>query len=195
MNTTIPRHVAIILAAGASRRLGFSKQLLKIDGESLVRRATRAALATSPVRTLIVVGNDADNVLAVIEDLAVEHVNCGDWMEGMGASLRAALSSLSNEECDGALVVLCDQPALTAMHLQTLVSTWHGSPERAVASAYANTRGVPAILPRAWFADLQQLRGDRGARELLRSRADDVLAVAAPELARDIDTRQDLLSR
>lgn len=192
MTSSSARHAAIILAAGASRRLGMSKQLLLVDGEPLVRRAARAALATEPMQTLVVVGKEAESVFAAVNDLAVERIDCIEWAEGMSASLRSGVAALS-DDCDGVMVVLCDQPALTSTHLQTLVATWRSTPQLAVASAYANTLGVPAILPRSWFADIEKLQGDHGARDLLRKRVESVIAVAAPNLERDIDVRQDLL--
>ncbi len=63
---------------------------------------------------------------------------------------------------------------------------------RAAASAYAGVLGVPALLPRAWFGEIAALRGNVGARALLRARADEVIAITAPDLASDIDTPADL---
>jgi molybdenum cofactor cytidylyltransferase len=191
MSALVPRHGAVVLAAGASRRLARSKQLLLIDGEPLVRRATLAALATQPAKVAVVVGADANAVFSVVADLAVERVECDDWARGMGASLQAGTRAF-RDGFDGLLVVLCDQPSLTAAHLQRLVLAWRLTPAKAVASRYAQTTGVPAILPCTWFADLMLLESDQGARELLRSRADQVVGIAAPELARDIDTPGDI---
>jgi Uncharacterized MobA-related protein len=186
-----PRHAAILLAAGASRRLGTPKQLLTIDGEPLVRRAARAALATEPVQALVVLGANADAVFATVADLGLTRVDCADWDEGLAASLRAGIRAL-RADIDGVLIVLCDQPALSAMHLWALVAAWREAPVRAVASAYAGVLGVPALLPRAWFAEVLKLAGDHGARELLRAHADKVSAVPAPALSRDIDRPEDL---
>lgn len=191
MSIATPHHAAIILAAGASRRLGINKQLLTIDGVPLVRRAVLAAQATQPTQTLVVVGKAADEVFKVVDDLSVERVDCTAWQTGMGASLRAGIAAL-RADIDGALVVLCDQPALTAAHLCTLTAAWRCASHIAVASEYADTIGVPAIVPRAWFDDLKLLQGDRGARDLLRSRTAAVTAVPASALSCDIDNRQDL---
>lgn len=188
-----PRHAAVILAAGASTRLGQPKQLIELDGEPLLRRAARAALATAPERALIVVGAQADAVFAAVADLRVERVDCADWAEGMGASLRAAIAALARDDAvHGALVLLTDQPALAAAHLQALADAWRADPARAVASAYADTIGVPALLPRAWFGALAALRGDAGARELLRAHRDRIRTIAAPALAIDVDRPEDL---
>ncbi len=188
---TPARHGVVLLAAGGSRRLGQPKQLVQMAGETLVHRAARLALATAPADAVLVLGAHAEAVLAGVATLALRPVQCADWERGMGTSLRAGLAALS-PACQGALVLLCDQPDLDATHLQALVQAWRRDPSRAAASAYAGVLGVPALLPRAWFPELAALDGDRGARDLLRQRARDVQAVACSPLARDIDTPNDL---
>lgn len=182
-----PRHGLLVLAAGASRRLGEAKQLLRFDGESLVRRATRLGLATKPAQALLVVGAAADAVATEVADLPIATLPCPDWRDGLGASLAAGLHAL-DDGIDGALVVLCDQPGLDAAHLQALLAAWHANPTGAAASAYAGVLGVPALLPCAWFAELAAGDHDRGARDLLRQRAARVAPVPAPALAHDLDT-------
>lgn len=192
-----PRHGLLVLAAGASRRLGEPKQLLPFDGESLVRRSTRAGLATGPAQALLVLGAAPDRVAAEVADLPVTPVPCPGWQQGLGASLATGLRALHGDIA-GALVLVCDQPALDAAHLQALVAAWRRDPARAAASAYAGVLGVPALLPRAWFDELAAGRDDRGARGLLRRHAADVSAVPAPALARDLDTpaqREDWIAK
>lgn len=192
MTTTLPSHGAVILAAGASRRLGQSKQLLGgADGESLVHRAARLALATSPQTGVIVLGADADRVFAAVRDLPLRRIDCADWQRGMGASLRAGIAALAADVA-GALVVLCDQPALDAAHLTRLCAAWRAHPARAAASAYAGAIGVPAILPRGWFGELGGLNGDVGARDLLARHRAEVSVVVNEALARDVDRAADL---
>jgi molybdenum cofactor cytidylyltransferase len=188
------QHAAIVLAAGASRRLGASKQLLRYRGESLLRRATRMALSTDPVDCLVVLGANADSNAAEIADLPLRPIHCADWAQGMGASLRCGLAALGARS-DGALIVLCDQLALTAEHLIALRDAWRCTPLQAAASSYAGVLGVPALLPRAWFAELAQLDGDRGARDLLRTRSSAVIAIDSPALEQDIDQPGDLDQR
>jgi CTP:molybdopterin cytidylyltransferase MocA len=183
-------HAAILLAAGGSRRLGAPKQLETIDGETLVRRAALALLATEPAEFYVVVGAMAESVYASVADLGVQRVECLDWSLGLSASLRAGIGALPLET-GSALVALCDQPALDAMHLARIVQRSREHPDKAVASAYAGVLGVPAMLPRAWFADIAALHGDVGARELLRTNAARVEAVEAPALAQDLDDPAD----
>lgn len=184
-------HGAILLAAGASTRLGRAKQLIEIAGEPLLRRAARSLLASTPLELIVVLGHDAGRMRDVVADLPLRCVVATDHTEGMSASLIAGVAGL-DMRCEGALIALTDQPALDATHLLALRDAWHEAPERAVASAYAGVLGVPAMLPRAWFAEIAHLRGDVGARELLRTRSCNVIAIKAPALARDLDTPADL---
>jgi CTP:molybdopterin cytidylyltransferase MocA len=188
---TSSRHAVVLLAAGQSRRLGQPKQLVPLAGEALVRRAARAALATDPAQALIVVGAHADQVWAAVADLPLVRVDCAGWAAGLSASLHAGLARLE-PTVEAALFVLCDQPALETSHLRALVARWSEAPLRAVASGYAGTLGVPAVVPRTWFKDFETLTGDQGARDLLRARATRVEVVQAPALAADLDRPADL---
>ncbi|MEO7325524.1 MAG: nucleotidyltransferase family protein [Dokdonella sp.] len=184
-------HGAILLAAGASTRLGRAKQLIEMDGEPLLRRVARAMLASAPFELIVVLGHEAARMRDVVADLPLRCVVATDHAQGMSASLRAGVAEL-DMRCEGALIALTDQPALDTTHLLALRDAWRHASERAAASAYAGVLGVPALLPRAWFAEIARLRGDTGARELLRARANDVIAIDAPALARDFDTPADL---
>jgi CTP:molybdopterin cytidylyltransferase MocA len=186
-----PRHAAILLAAGASTRLGHPKQLVEIDGEPLLRRAAQALLATAPTVLLVVLGHEADLMRAVLAGVDARFVVASDHAQGLSASLRAGIAALP-PLVDGALVVLTDQPALDATHLAALCAAWRRAPARAVASAYAGVLGVPAMLPRGWFDEIERLQGDVGARALLRAREGEVIAIEAPAFAHDLDTPTDL---
>jgi len=183
-----PGHIAIVLAAGSSSRLGRPKQLLEIDGETLLRRAVQAALATAPTRTVVALGAEIDGCRTALAGLPVEILEVANWAEGMGATLAAAVKAV--EGTPGAVLVLgIDQPALSAEHLLRLIGAWRKAPESAVASAYADTVGTPALFPGDWRPRLAQLRGDQGARALLRTL--NLITIAAGELALDIDAPGD----
>lgn len=184
-------HGLVLLAAGASRRLGRPKQLVVVDGETLVVRAARSALATSPADAVIVLGHDAASIGAAVAGLPLRTVVAKDWQAGMGASLAAGVAAL-DARCHAVLVVLCDQPSLDAGHCAALVDAWRRAPHHAAASAYDGVLGVPAVLPRAWLERPGALAGDRGARELLRADPSLVTAIAAPALAQDVDRFEDL---
>ena len=183
------KHGAVVLAAGASKRLGRPKQLVEIGGEPLLKRVVRNVLATAP-RECIVVLDESAPFDAALGGLDVRIVRIADAATGMAASLRAGVAAL-DAGCDGTLIVVTDQPALGERHLQALCTAWRAAPAFAIASAYAGVMGVPALLPRSWFDAVAALSGDVGARELLRSRPD-VIAIGAPDLAHDIDTPDDV---
>lgn len=185
------RHGLVVLAAGDSSRLGEPKQLLRHRGETLIHRAARLGLSTGPADAVIVLGAHLDAMRAQVRDLPIRPIDSEDWPLGMSHSLRAGIAALS-PRCAGALILLCDQIALETAHLAALVGAWHRDPAHAAASRYDGRPGVPAVLPRAWFDDLQQLEGDRGAGALLAQRSDQVIAIDNSALAIDIDRAIDL---
>lgn len=190
MPENVSAHGVVVLAAGASTRLGRPKQLLTYRDETLVHRAARLGLETQPRDAVIVVGFDAGSVFSHIAELPLRRVDCVDWRRGLGASLRAGVDALL-PVCTGVLVVLCDQPRLEARHLLVLRDTWRNAVDRGVASFYAGRLGVPALLPRAWF-DAVDARADRGMRDLLIAHADRIAAIENEGLADDIDRPEDL---
>ena len=180
----------VVLAAGRSARLGRPKQLLCIEGRVLVRRTVEVALASACDRVAVVLGAEADAVESALAGLSVATLRNAAWETGMASSLHVAVDFAEASGSAGLLVCVCDQPLLDAAHLDALRDTFLRS-RQAVASTYAGVRGVPAILPRARFAALRGLRGDRGAASLLR---DDPLlqTLAWPEGAVDLDTAADV---
>ena len=154
---------AIILAAGASTRLGEPKQLVMLGGERLLERAIRIARQAGCEPVVVVLGAAAETILAVCNlDEAAIVINA-DWEEGMAASISCGVAAVDGE-VDGAVIMACDQPAVTSAHLQSLMSA-----QEVTASLYADRRGIPAYFLAASFEDLMDLQGDSGARDLLKS--------------------------
>ena len=174
---------AIILAAGASRRLGEPKQLLRHQGQTLLRRAVAAAGACAPV--LVVTGCRAEAMAAELAGLEVQVVVNPGWEEGMASSIRAGVAALP-EGWEAVLFLVCDQPAVDAALVGRLISAWSGAP---VACAYDGVLGIPALLPARFRDRLLGLAGDRGARSLLGEPG--VVAVPFPEGAWDVDVPGD----
>ena len=173
---------AIVLAAGASRRLGRPKQNIVLAGETLLHRTVRVAqdAGFSPI---IVVTREGSEYPELASSNALVIVTNQNADEGIASSIRCGLSEALRRSVPGAVILTCDQPALRAAHLRTLIE----DPLRVTASAYGGSVGVPAYFPVAIFSQLLQLRGDTGARSLLKA----AYAVAAEELNLDIDTEQD----
>jgi CTP:molybdopterin cytidylyltransferase MocA len=181
----------VLLAAGGSRRLGRPKQLVEWQGMSLVRRAAELALMICDAGLVVVTGAEAQAVVAELASLDVQFTHNEHWEEGLGSSLRAGLGALS-AGATATLLMVCDQPRINAEDLQALRSAWRQNPGRPAAAAYADTIGVPAIVPLGFRDELiNALAGDRGAGRWLGEQAD-VSAVAMPNAALDLDTEADL---
>lgn len=184
------RVAGVLLAAGGSSRMGTPKQLLNFEGQSLVRRAARALLASMCDKALAVIGANAEAVRAELADLSIQCVIAENWAQGMSHSIRCGIQAVA-PDFDAALITLADQPDITPDHLDALISAYRTGRALAVATTYADTRGVPALFGSALFPKLTALVGDRGARDLLRDGAD-VDAVQFEPAARDIDRGADL---
>jgi molybdenum cofactor cytidylyltransferase len=182
----------IILAAGASQRFGSPKQLVRFHGQVLVQRVIAAATELTGAAVTIVLGANAAEIASNLPPGSASIVVNRGWQEGIASSIRAGVARLPGA-CGGVLIMLADQPLVGGNNLQRLAAAWQRQPRSLVASRYGATTGVPAIFPRWCFADLSALRGDQGARMLIRRYADHVVRMAMPEAAVDIDYPEDLL--
>jgi molybdenum cofactor cytidylyltransferase len=196
----------VILAAGASTRMGQPKQLLPYQGCSLVRRAATIAIASACKPVIVVVGANADRVVPELAQLDIAIVHNADWHQGMSTSLRIGITHLLtlNQDIQATVLMVCDQPHLSTAVLNQLVDTYlapsHPVPKRdlkpdlkplIVAAQYGNVIGVPALCDRALFPELMTLQGDKGARLLIQRYAAQTQVVSFPEGAIDIDTPTD----
>lgn len=182
----------IVLAAGAATRFGSPKQLARLNGLPLLHLAVGRAVAIAGQSVTVVLGANAADLAPLLRHTGASMLINRDWTEGMGSSVRAGVAGIP-AAADGALLMLADQPAVTADDLRRLVHAWRGQPNHIVAAQYAGTAGVPAIFAREDFAALASLRGDAGARALLRRAGDRLVRVPMPSAAIDIDTPEDLL--
>ena len=192
MNTQV---AAIVLAAGASRRLGQPKQLLLHGGETFLERAIRLANEAGATPVLAVLGAHRETIRAsVCLNRAIPVINdC--WEQGIATSIHAGVNSLDAvaPNAKATLILSCDQPRLTAGHLRALIESFAAQPEPSiVASAYAGVLGVPAVFPRLVFPELLALRGDKGARALLVEPPCPLIALPFPGGEVDVDQPADL---
>lgn len=191
---TALRFGAIILAAGASTRLGSPKQLLLVDGQPLVVRAAQAALTAGAWPVVVVLGAHAELIRPTLARLPVLTVENSAWPEGMAASIRTGITTLGqfSRTLDATLIALCDQPAFNATVIAQLLAAQRATGRSIIAARYAGRHGAPALLMRAHFPALAALTGEAGARELLNGDAAQVTAVDLPALAHDLDTPADV---
>lgn len=184
----------IILAAGASERLGEPKQLLKFEGKTFLRRAAETALASACRPVVVVLGANAENLANEIADLPLEIVINEKWRDGMSASIRAGMEKYLELEAQANAVVLmlCDQPLISAEIINQLIEVQQQTRKIIVASEYNNSFGVPALFTRAAFGELLNLQGEAGAKAVIKKHAaSNIASVLISEAAFDIDTQAD----
>ncbi len=193
-SSSSPRCGLVILAAGASRRMGSPKQLIEIDGRPLLVRAIEAALAAPVWPVVVVLGANAAAIRPVIAHLPVLVVENPAWSEGMASSIREGVATLRqfSRTLDAAVLALCDQPGFSAATVESLLAAHRATGRGIVAARYSGRLGAPALFAREHFAALTALTGEEGARDLLNADPARVAAVDLPELARDLDTPADL---
>lgn len=152
-----------------------------------------AALEAGAGPVVVVVGADAEKVLATIQDLdGITICRNQEWKSGLATSLRAGLRAVRNiGGIDGVLVTVIDQPHVTARILAQLIQSFV-SGHRLVAAEYQGVVGVPAVFGKEYFDELDQLSGDSGAGSWLRARTGEVTSVAVTEAALDIDSENDV---
>jgi molybdenum cofactor cytidylyltransferase len=179
----------VVLAAGNSSRLGLPKQLLQYKNKSFLRHIVEIALEVRASEVIAVLGFESDRIRHECDDLPIRTVLNHDWPEGIASSIRAGIRAI-HPQAEGALICLCDQPAITTELLSTLVSMC--SHEKPIAATeYNQILGVPACFDRSIFAELLQLQGDIGAKRVIAQERIRVASCVFPEAAADIDTLED----
>lgn len=183
----------IILAAGSSGRLGKPKQLLPYKNKPLLQYVIDEAKATSAVSVLVVLGA---NAAAIQSELQTENIRIAindDWKEGMASSIRCGIKELqkNNPATDAAILMVCDQPFVTASLLNDLIITHNKTNKPIVSSSYDNTTGPPVLFHKSLFPELLQLTGDAGARIIVKKYINEVATVSFPDGRIDIDSPAD----
>ncbi|MGD0481852.1 MAG: nucleotidyltransferase family protein [Terracidiphilus sp.] len=191
-----PQSALILLAAGASTRMGAAKQLLDFAGKPMLRFAAETALASECVPVIVVLGAHEAEIRPALLGLNVEIVVNDRWAEGMGTSIQAGLFALATWELEhreiaGTILALSDQPFVNSIFLRGLAEKHSESGQPIVAAQYSGTAGVPAFFARETFPLLMALKPEHGCKPVILDHIADTLLVDCPEAARDIDTPED----
>ena len=183
----------IILAAGASTRMGRPKQLLEYQGETLIRKTVNTAVNSLCQPIVVVLGAYAEKIKPEIKSFPVTIAFNRNWSNGMSTSVSIGIETLLtlNPELDAIVLMLCDQPFVSASLIDRLVETHRATRQNIIASQYSKTIGVPALFPRHFFPLLSKLQGDRGAKGLIKQFLPTVKPVLFPSGEFDIDTPSD----
>ncbi|HET8736607.1 MAG TPA: nucleotidyltransferase family protein [Pricia sp.] len=190
---TFPKNIAIvILAAGASSRMGKAKQLLSWKDTTLLGHAIRCAKSSQPASVVVVLGANAAPIRKEIAEEDVEILENPNWESGLGSSIAYGVNFLTQTEKipAGILVMLADQPLIDAAYLKTMI-TGFGANSDIVATDYGNRAGVPALFGASYYAKLMRLDDDYGARLILDGHEKNVIILNPESKTVDIDTKSD----
>lgn len=184
----------VILAAGASSRFGIPKQLIHFNGKTFLQYVIDEAKHSDPSCIVVVTGAAKDEVSSSIEDSNVKLVYNKNWEKGMASGIVAgvyAICQLDNN-VEKIIIAVCDQPYVNSSLFNQLDQVQQETGKLIVASAYANTIGTPVLFTRRYFGKLLGLKGDTGAKKILKEHSGDVITVDFPKGVVDIDTQEDL---
>lgn len=183
---------AILLAAGASTRMGSVKQLLPWKNSTLLEHSIEQLKESDIDFLVVVLGANQDIIRQKVNLDGIDVAVNPDWEKGMATSIATGMRFLLNKtpDIESVLIALVDQPLLDTKYYNNLINKRLNSKYKIVASSYSNELGVPAIFDRDYFDNLLNLEGSKGARALLRGGSVQVTSVNAGELALDLDTRE-----
>lgn len=183
----------VILAAGASSRLGSIKQLIHFNGKTLLQHVIDEAKHAGVNPIVVVTGANANEVSTSIADSNVSIVFNKDWSKGMASGIVVGVDKMKmlNKDLEKIIIAVCDQPFISAALFNQLDQIQQESGKPIVASAYENTIGTPVLFTQKYFDELFGLTGDMGAKQILKNHSEDVATVDFPKGAIDIDTQKD----
>jgi molybdenum cofactor cytidylyltransferase len=184
---------AAILAAGASTRFGSPKQLVRIAGSPVLHELISSAAYVAGRSVTVVLGAHAREIAPALRQSAASVIVNRDWQEGLASSIRVAVES-APPRCDGLMLLLADQVAVTADDLRHLYAAWKRHPILIAAALFDGAPGLPAIFPRWALPGLLELRGDRDPKQVIRRNADQLVRIPMPNASVDLDTPEDLLA-
>ena len=179
----------IILAAGQSSRMGQPKQNLLFNGQTLLQGAVKSGQESECVAIMVVLGANSDEITPIPGTTTLYNK---DWEEGMASSIRRAMVEVNYDPLvDNVIIMLCDQPFVSAELLNTLIDKQAKTSKPIVACTYSGTTGAPVLFARSLFAELLLLQGREGAKKILQAHPNEIVTVPFGQGSIDIDTPGD----
>jgi molybdenum cofactor cytidylyltransferase len=185
--------VTLILAAGSSSRMGSIKQLLSINGKTLLQLTLDLSTKIKSKKTLCVLGAHAEEIMQKVDGENIEFIINKNHKLGLSTSIISGIEYLQKEKIlfDGLFILLADQPAIKEDYYDEMMRLFSEKRTKIIASNYGNTLGVPAIFPAVFTDDLLQIKGDKGAKEFLQKNKKSTLSPQTSVNLLDIDTPND----
>lgn len=184
--------VAIVLAAGQSKRMGRPKLPMPLGGRSMLRRVLEVLRRTKVERIIVVLGAHQQEVRRSVRFEKELVVFNPAYADGMSSSLKVGLAA-AGRKADAAIIALADQPFLSAATVDRLIELYLKLGARIVVPVYGGTRGNPVLFDRSLFPQIAKIRGDVGAKSIVEGNEALVLEVPVKDegVAFDIDTPTD----
>jgi len=189
--TPFPRLASIVLAAGGASRMGRPKMLLPVGERTLLAAAVLPHLEAGIGRVVVVLGSDAAAIrggAGLPDDPRLEVVLNRHWSDGLSSSLRRGLAACG--DADAALVALGDQPGVTAARVAAIAAAWRPDAPLVVPRSSAGRAAHPVLFARCLWQELRALRGDVGARDVVRRHLARAVRVDV-EALQDVDDERD----
>jgi molybdenum cofactor cytidylyltransferase len=189
------KNIAIlVLAAGKSSRMNSIKQLEKINNKTLLDITLEKVNNLFSENVFCVLGANADEIKQGITSKNIQFINNKNFENGLSASIVSGINYFNENKLnfEGLFILLADQPAIETWYLESMLNLFQKNNDTIIASNYGNKLGVPVIFPKKYFTDLLLIIGDKGAKEFINKRKNEIIH---PELTTnffDIDTKSDL---
>ncbi len=189
----------VILAAGASTRMGVPKQLLHIDGKSLIKRIAEMAMDTACYPIVMVLGSNRDMMRKELERMPITIIDNPQWEKGMSGSIKMGLagSYMTFKELEAVIILTADMPLISVELIQKMIKKAEEVSEKMkdnpdiVACSYGGQMGIPVLFKRKLFNDLLELSGDNGAKKIILANKEKTVTIDFPEGIFDLDTMEE----
>jgi len=184
----------LILAAGKSSRMNSIKQLEKINNKTLLDITLEKGKSIFPDTIFCVLGANSDKIKQGVTTQNIEFISNKNFENGLSSSIVAGIQYFRKKKFnfDGVLILLADQPAIEISYLESMLNLFQENKNTIIASNYGNKLGVPVIFPKKYFTDLLLIKGDKGAKEFINQKKDEVLCLKIATNFFDIDTKEEL---
>ncbi|WP_299062696.1 nucleotidyltransferase family protein [uncultured Polaribacter sp.] len=184
----------LILAAGKSSRMKAIKQLEKIDKKTLLEITLEKVQTLFSSTIYCIVGANADKIKAETTTKNIEFIKNNNFKNGLSSSIVSGIQyfKANNLNFEGVFILLADQPAIDVAYLKDMIHLFNINKEVIIASNYGEKFGVPAIIPEKYFSNLLLIQGDKGAKEFINSRKNEIISSKLNTNLVDIDTKEDL---
>ncbi|WP_346238454.1 nucleotidyltransferase family protein [Niabella insulamsoli] len=179
---------ALLLAAGASKRMGRPKQLLPWGDQSLITHQI-SRLQQANLEVTVVLGAQATMIAKEVESYKVKITFNAGWEQGMGSSIAWGADNIDTTNLQGLLITLTDQPWIEAGHYKKMIDAFRpGQRQIIVSQSKEGVCGVPVLFDRCHLPDLRNLKGHSGAKGIIAAHPTKIIVVSCENSMEDIDT-------